>query len=497
MKFSTKIVFGTCMILALCFSVGGIYMVRQNFQVAYDTAVENGTKQHISHRYSLESNLRNALENGKDFDEELVTEYASRMDGYAETNNQMMVYEPIDENVSLKEKADQNTAIWYTSISRLNSTIMSYMKEHKNEYQVYQQEDSNFLLIASTITVAGHSVILLNQYDISSTFVERDRQIREFIQLDIMMVALSLILVSLLSWYLTRNIKKLSRVSSQIAEGEYSQRTGITSQDEIGELSRNFDAMAEAVEQHIEELNQEVLAREQFVSDFSHELKTPMTSMMGYSKLLLSGEPDEKVRRKAVDYIYRECRRLKTLSTTLLQMLGMTEEHIVCKRLYSDWIAERVRQVCESNLSHAILTMKVEKTEIYCDGELLVTLLRNLIENAVHACADQQKAEVTVRGEKGEQSYIFTVTDNGCGMAEEELKQVTRAFYMVDKSRSRKEGGSGLGLAICARICEVLNITMSMESSVGIGTSVVLVIPDRNPKQEDYEEECIDGKSKK
>lgn len=490
MRFSAKIVFGTCVILALCFSVGGIYMIQQNFEVAYNQAVENRTRQHISDRYLLESNLRNALENGKEYNEELVTEFAAKMDNYADTNRKMLVYEPLDGDVHLKEKSDANKEIWYTNIPRLDSTIISYMKGSHDEYMVYEQEHSHFLLIATTITVAEHSVRLLNLYDISATFVERNRQLKEFIWLDGMILVLAFLLVLILSLYLTRNIKKLSRVSSRISEGEYSQRTEIMSRDEIGELSRNFDAMAEAVECQIAKLNQEVEAREQFVSDFSHELKTPMTAMMGYSKLLLSGEPEEEVQKKAVDYIYRECKRLKTLSTTMLQMLGMTEEEILCKKVYTSLIGQRVCQVCEGSLSHARLSVKLADELIDTNIELLVTLLRNLIENADHACANREDGRIELSGEKGEKQYLFTVCDNGCGIPKEELKKITQAFYMVDKSRSRQEGGSGLGLAICDKICEALAITMSIESEEGEGTRVILMIPRLEPEGRASNEEA-------
>lgn len=477
MRFSAKIVFGTCMILAVCFSAGGIYMIQQNFQVAYDTAVENSTRQHILDRYSLESNLRNALENGREYNEELVTEIAARMEHYADMNRKMIVYETLDKDVPLQEKSDANKEIWYTDIPRLDSTMIAYMKNSRDEFVVYEQGESHYLLIATTITIAGHSVRLLNQYDISATYVERERQLREFIWLDSMILVLSLLLVLLFSLLLTRNIKKLSRVSSRIAEGEYSQRTRIISRDEIGELSRNFDAMAEAVECQIAKLNEEIEAREQFVSDFSHELKTPMTAMMGYSKLLLGREPEEELRQKAVDYIYRECKRLKTLSAALLQMLGMTEEEIICKRLYTSFIGQRVYEVCEAGLSYAVLSVELDEEVIVTDAELFLTLLRNLIENADHACVDCGNGRIRLSGEKQNDGYLFTISDNGCGIAKEELEQITRAFYMVDKSRSRQEGGSGLGLAICDRICEVLGITMSIESEEGEGTRVKLLLP--------------------
>lgn len=452
------------MIIALFFTAGGIMMINQNYHVAYDTMIENGTKQHIMNRYSLESNLRNALENGQSYSADLVESFAGKMDSYGNATVRMVVYE-------------KDGDIIFKNISKLNRIISQYMNQADGTYRIFEEQNQTYLIIASEIDIGQKQIWLLNQFDITSVFTERDRQIQAFIKLDVMLLAVSVVLVWLLAVFLTRNIKKLNQMSTQIATGNYSQRTSIKIHDEIGELSRSFDVMAQSIEEHVQKLEAEVEAREQFVSDFSHELKTPMTAMMGYSKLLLSDTSDEALRIKSADYIYRECKRLEALSKTLLKMLGIGEQKLEKRLVYTDWLAESAERVIKDSMKYATLDCQAEVAQIETEPTLVVTLLRNLLENSDHSCAEQQNGTVTLRGCIVPEGYLFMVQDTGCGIAKEELSRITQAFYMVDKSRSRQAGGSGLGLTIGVRICEILGIQMHIESELGKGTKVTLLFP--------------------
>ena len=128
-------------------------------------------------------------------------------------------------------------------------------------------------------------------------------------------------------------------------------------------------------------------------------------------------------------------------------------------------------------MQYAVLHCQVESAQIETEPTLVVTLLRNVIENADHSCAEQQAGTVTLQGRTVPEGYQFTIQDTGCGIAEEELGRITQAFYMVDKSRSRQSGGSGLGLTISVRICETLGIQMNIDSKLGEGTTVTLLFP--------------------
>lgn len=464
MRFAAKMVLGTCIITALSFSVGGIFMIKKNYEVAYQETIDTNTKQHIRNRYLLESNILNSMENGVDYSEDLVEGFASDMDGYGDENEVLVIY-------------DEEMNVIYKNIQNVSDTMTTYMDDYAGSYRVYEDDGSKYMLLASDIEIGKKHIILLNQFDISSAFVERDRQIRTFMCIDAGILVFSFVLVGTLSRFLTKNIKKLSATSTQIAGGDYGRRTNIISSDEIGELSHNFDQMAEAVEDHVRQLEKSLEIREQFVSDFSHELKTPMTSMMGYSRILLNNNEDEETRMKSADYIYRECRRLERLSKTMLKMMGITEETIDRKRVYTNVLQDNLMMIQGNNMKYSTATCELETACIMTDENLLETLLRNLMENADHACEGRTDGKVIVIGYVVDGSYEICIKDNGCGIEAGEIPKLTEAFYMVDKSRSRKLGGSGLGLAICSKICQTLEIVMKIESEPNAGTDIILTIP--------------------
>ena len=463
----------------MCFSLGGTYTIQKNFQVAFDEAVENHQRQHIMNRYSLESGIRNGAESGETFSTDLVIKYAKRITGYERDDAKMVLTE-------IGEKAENK--ILYKNMKSIDNRLQKFIDDGgTTHYEVYEKDGKHYLMMASILDFyEEHRIKIVNRYDISKTFAERDRQIKDFIQLDIMVMVLSFVLILILTHFLTKNIKKLSLSSNRIAEGEYGIRTNISSSDEIGGLSRNFDIMAESIENHIHQLEADIEAREQFVSDFSHELKTPMTSMMGYSQLLLGNSLDESKKEKAANYIYSECNRLRNLSNTLLKMQGILEENIEKRWVYTEWIAQQVESICSEEMKKSRLETDVERALINTDAELVITLLKNLISNGDKACRSQNTDIVSVTGRMdGEtESYVFAVSDTGCGMEREEISKILQPFYMIDKSRSRSQGGSGIGLAICSKICQFLNIDMKIESEIGEGTTVTLVFKEYKVEEE-------------
>lgn len=163
-------------------------------------------------------------------------------------------------------------------------------------------------------------------------------------------------------------------------------------------------------------------------------------------------------------------------------MLAISEEKIEYKWIYTELIAENIEKICNENIRFSQLTIEMENGQIKADVDLLITLLRNLIENGDKACKDVKKGMVKLTGERIHENvrdgYRIIVADNGCGMEEEEIDKVTQAFYMIDKARARSTGGSGMGLNICQKICNVSGIKMFIRSKLGQGTQIQLDIPD-------------------
>lgn len=276
---------------------------------------------------------------------------------------------------------------------------------------------------------------------------------------------------ALLARRLTRPLAVLTDAGAQIAAGDYARRTDLHTGDEIEALSRSFDKMADAVQEKIADLEADVQRREDFVGAFTHELKTPMTSIIGYADMLHTMQTDPDEQREAAAAIVHEGRRLEALSRKLLALLGLNEEGVELTAVPLSALWPRLHAACPD----VSLRTPAAAPTVRGDADLLLDLLCNLVQNAAKASAPG--APVLVLCAQAGDVVTLTVADRGCGIPPELIPRVTEPFYMVDKSRARRQGGSGLGLALCQRIAAAHGSALRIESEPGRGTRVSVTLP--------------------
>lgn len=225
---------------------------------------------------------------------------------------------------------------------------------------------------------------------------------------------------------------------------------------------------------------QELNARQsRFVADLTHELKTPLTSMIGYADLLRSGMLDDARRRTAADAIYHESTRLESLSQQLLALQGLQKNGIALQAVD---VAAVFHDVARS-LPNAPLTLDAPAgATVQADRVLLADLLRNLAVNALHASTPSNTVRL-ICTDAGN-GWRLAVIDTGCGIPAEAVPHLTEPFYRVDKARARADGGSGIGLALCAEIAAAFGTKLNFASEVGAGTTVSLTLPKGGPRHE-------------
>lgn len=267
------------------------------------------------------------------------------------------------------------------------------------EYEIRETEKDRYLQVRSSFTLDTNSFVLVTEKNVKELFQDADtlRRRCEFFYWCILATGSFLVLV--ITFTLTKPLHRLQGTTRRFAKGEYDVRAEISSRDEIGDLLKTFNYMAKTIESKMEELKDAVRRQEEFTANFAHELKTPMTSIIGYA-----------------DTLYQ-----KTLSP------------------------EEVHQ-----LAGIIMN----------EGMRLEALSFKLME-------------------------LVTLRDYGRGIPKEDLQKITEAFYMVDKSRSRKEHGAGLGLALAVKIAKLHQTELVYESVAGQGTCVSFMLA----KEADDEEE--------
>ena len=334
------------------------------------------------------------------------------------------------------------------------------------------------LVLARPLTLPGRQAMLLGVYDVSGVFAARRAQLAAWLGATLAALALGALAARWLGGRLTAPLTRLEAASARMAAGDYAGRTGVVTDDEIGALSESFDRMAGAVEAQVDRLNAALTRERDFVAAFTHELKTPMTSMMGYAALLRRGPQDPAAQAEAADFIYHETRRLEALGRKLLALLELDTEAGIAPAPVSDAaLFGTLERAFARRDPGAGLRFEPAGCRVAVDRTLWEDLLRNLIRNALTACRGRPGAGVTVGCRAEGDQAVFTVADTGCGIPPQDLPRLTEPFYMVDKSRARAGGGSGLGLALCARIAAVHGTALEFASTPGAGTTVTVRLP--------------------
>ena len=219
-------------------------------------------------------------------------------------------------------------------------------------------------------------------------------------------------------------------------------------------------------------------SREDFIGAFSHELKTPLTAIIGYADLLRSHKLDEEKALLSANYIYTEGKRLETMSFRLLDLIVTKRGEIGLQEVDVEVLFGYLKKMYAVHTAPAMdFRFDYDPGKVWTEQNLMLTVLSNLVDNACKASEPGSVIEITGRREEG--GYRFAVRDYGVGIPKEECKKITEAFYMVDKSRSRKNNGAGLGLALCTQILKIHDSELFIESEPGKGSCFGFVLPDK------------------
>ncbi|MDR0293760.1 MAG: HAMP domain-containing histidine kinase [Oscillospiraceae bacterium] len=328
----------------------------------------------------------------------------------------------------------------------------------------------SYIFVCGQITQSGVTVYMAAATDMSSVTGQKDEMVRGFVSVYFTTLGISAAVILILCEFLTRPVMRINRAAKRIARGRYNERLPVSRGDEIGELAGSFNMMAEAVEEKITALSENARQKEDFTANFAHELKTPLTSIIGYADMLYQKAlPPEQV-RDAAWYILNEGLRLEALSLKLMDLIVLNRQDFVLEEMPAEELLADIAGGLKPVLEERKVGLRVAAGPAYikADYDLIKTLLLNLIDNALKAGCNQIEIEGKVSGGR----YCVSIADNGRGIPASELTRITEAFYMVDKSRSRKQHGAGLGLALAARIAEIHGGALEFASREGVGTVV-------------------------
>jgi two-component system sensor histidine kinase BaeS len=300
-----------------------------------------------------------------------------------------------------------------------------------------------------------------------------ERQSQAFIWIAVFMVLLSAGLALLLAYTLGRPLKRITAAAKALAVGSYDTRLPVESGDELGQLARDFNEMAAALEQSEQ-------TRRRWVADISHELRTPLAVLRGELEALQDGI--RPLTRNAVDSLMNDVMRLHRLTDDLYQ-LSLSDQGALSYRktlvdpvkvlkqdldaLASEFDSKQLRVHLTDKLATAI--------KIHADPDRLSQLYCNLLSNSLSYTDSGGQLAITVSQQADRLIMVFA--DSAPGVPAQELPRLFDRFYRVESSRSRHHGGAGLGLAICSNIVQAHNGTIKAQASQLGGLAIHIELP--------------------
>jgi two-component system, OmpR family, sensor kinase len=290
---------------------------------------------------------------------------------------------------------------------------------------------------------------------------------------------LALVLVgffaALMAKSFTTPLEDLTAAARQMAAGNLKQEIPIRREDEIGQLTRQFNNMSTRVMETNRQLRE-------FVANASHELRTPLTTINLLVNSLKDFSDDKDIRDEFISDIDTETQRLISLVSDLLDLARLDGEAKNKSNMKPLDLAEFVREVVasvSSRIERQGLTMDYREGSQYlpvlANADELKQVLHNLLDNALKYTPPGGCVRVEVRG--GAEEALVAVADTGCGIPGGDLEKVFERFYRVDKARSREQGGTGLGLSICRELIDRHHGEIWAESQEGKGTTIYFVLP--------------------
>ncbi len=456
MKFSFKIFIISFFLVISLLGIGGFLIINSNFNnellIKKDSTI-NSNKMLTTIYYSISSNSLDDYSYGFS-----MTEYILKQFQNISNNGEIFI--------------GDKTNIKYID----NSTFINNLDYNEQGNQIFFKDNKYFFQVITKLNINDQDTYLENLVDITDIYELRNQNYKLYCMFLIIGSLISSSIIAVFSIYITSPLKKLQQTTNQIAKGDFKIRNNNSlktmKSPELVNLATDFNNMTDKIEEYINQLQDYNQRQEDFISRFTHELKTPMTSIIGYADILRTYDIEPKKRYELANYIFKEGKRLEDLSFHLLNLIILKQDEFPFKEYNSKQLFRELTQTLAILLKkyNIKIEFNTEEVNIFIEPVLLKSLLYNLIDNACKASKENQK--IIVSGIKDDNRYIISVQDFGKGIDEENLAKVTEPFYMVDKSRARKQGGAGLGLALCKEIASLHKSELLIKSKLGVGTTI-------------------------
>ncbi len=459
MKFTQKMICLVTILLAISLSVGGYSVIHSTFRSGLTSELYDAREDMRMFSLTIQAVCAVPFQNGDE---------ASAVKGM----QNFLSREDISKERSFHVTGEKGRILLSNQKERFHLSYDAQMGVI--EVRIMSCEGRKYVVASQKLSLYGTMLYLQRSCDITEVYQQTHKELRSYYWIMLCILAVGILITTAFTHFMTRPIRSISRAAVSFSKGKYDKRAQSFGNDELGQLSIVFNRMADKLEEQILSLEDAAQRQKDFTASFAHELKTPLTSVIGYADTLRSRELSRELQVEVANYIFSEGKRLETMSHALLDLFALEEATPKFRTVSAKVLIEDTVERCSYLLKEKDIQIElyiVDQT-LYIVPELIQTLLYNLIDNARKA--SNSKGIIRVRATPAEDGFLFSVLDHGRGIPTEALDRLTEPFYMVNKSRARAQGGAGLGLALCRKIAELHQSTLSFSSQLGKGTCVSL-----------------------
>ncbi|MFD3158662.1 sensor histidine kinase [Haloimpatiens sp. FM7330] len=414
----------------------------------YNTVINNSINFLSKESYTTQLYIINYLKNNKKLDYKLVMKNSSPLMTSYLSNKLSLRIQMYDEDLNILGDSLVGKSQLY------DKDIVNAAKG--NKAYIIRKIDGNICVMFSSPIYFNNKTVGCVRY-IYPLIKEKKLINNVFVMMGILTVlgiGLAWILSNIFSGSIVSPIKKLRYMSEKLALGSYHSEIQINSGDEIEELAQTFNIMSKSIEKNIEKLKDEKQKQKNFLDNVTHEFKTPLTAIIGYSELIprLKNENDIK---ESLYYIETEGQRLLKLVEELLELSKLGKNEFQIKKELNnikDVVEESIHMIKPRlNKFGIIIKEEVCNREVFIDKDKTKQVILNILDNAIkYSDCDNIKISLT----ENSKYIILNICDNGIGILTADIEKIFQPMYRVSKLASRNKNGNGLGLSICKEIIE-------------------------------------------
>ncbi len=471
MKLWQKLALTSLFFVVLAVQLTQFYMLERNFESGLRREKEQALSVHESISASLVNRVvYERLRRGKFFlDEEeidAVLQSASQGDG-------------LDTPVTVLKDGEvlcsADSARFSAALAAFPGLLQQTAAPGTGISAVCSGADWRAVLLVSPLELNVGSYRLVTLHDVTHIYEELDRGLADASWTGLLIGAgISAALVVLL-FVLLHPLRVSVNTIREISGGNYALAPKPQGSDEFKTLQKSINDMAGSIREREDRLREIADSRKRFADAMAHEMKTPLTSILGFADLLrIKRVVTDEERRDFASMIVDEAKRLRGLSAKLLQLASTDNSQLDLADVSVETLFLEVQSAMLPALVRRGLHLETAQrgAVIRVDRELFLSLLYNLVDNAAKASPDGGTIWL-VQGEVDGHT-VLSVIDRGIGMKPDTVRRATEAFYMEDKARSRKAGGAGLGLSLCDDICRRHGARLEIRSEYKKGTTVLI-----------------------